>query len=157
GRRGVDGMTPSEELVAIRQALLPLFAEQERVFARELLPALAEQGIAVVDYAPLGKSQKTALRPYLDEQIFPICTPFGLDPGHPFPLIPNLALNLAVVLHDPVHGERFAIVRVPGVLPRLIRVPGGDGDRRVTFVWLEQLVAAHVEALFRGVSVSGVY
>jgi polyphosphate kinase len=157
GRRAVDGMTPSEELAAIRQALLPLFAEHQRVVARELLPALAEQGIAIVDYATLTSSQKAAMRRYFDEQIFPICTPFGLDPGHPFPLIPNLALNLAVVLHDPVHGERFAIVRVPDVLPRLVRLPGGDGDRRVTLVWLEQIVAAHVDALFRGVPVGNVY
>jgi polyphosphate kinase len=157
GRRGPDGMTPREELAAIRQALLPLFAEQQQVVARELLPALAEQGIAIVDYATLGSSQKAAMRRYFDEQVFPICTPFGLDPGHPFPLIPNLALNLAVVLHDPTHGERFAIVRVPDVLPRLVRVPGGDGDRRLTLVWLEQIVAAHVDALFRGVAVGEVY
>ena len=152
GHRAECGLTPTEELAAVRRALLPLMAEHQRVFAKELVPALAEAGIDLVDHAALGSAQQAALRRYFDEQVFPLCTPLGLDPGHPFPLIANLTLNLAVVLEDPTHGRRHAFVRVPDSLPRLVRVPGVDGGR-LTFTWLEQVVAAHVDTLFRGMPV----
>ncbi len=155
-KRALDGMTPVEELRAIREALLPLFAEHQRVLAQELLPALAEQGIRLADYQALSSSQMAAMRRYFDEQVFPICTPFALDPGHPFPFLANLSLTLAVVLDDPAHGRRFAFVRVPDALPRLVRVPG-EGEGQQTFVWLEQLIAAHCDSLFRGVPVVSVH
>ena len=156
GQREPCGSTPAEELDAARQALRPLMAEHQRVFVKELLPALAEAGIDLVDHATLTPAQQTALHRYFDEQIFPLCTPFGLDPGHPFPLVANLSLNLAIVLDDPTHGRRHAFVRLPDELPRLVRVPGGDGGR-LTFTWLEQVVTAHVDALFPGVPVSEVH
>src|SRR5581483_7649238 len=155
-RRALDGRTPAEELAAIREALLPLLAEHQRVFAQELVPALAEQGIRLADYRSLSSTQKAALRRYFDEQVFPVCTPLALDPGHPFPFIANLSLNLAVVLDDPAHGRRFAFVRVPDALPRLVRVPG-EKEARPTFIWLEELVAAHCDSLFRGVPVAEVF
>ncbi|HEU5089935.1 MAG TPA: polyphosphate kinase 1, partial [Roseiflexaceae bacterium] len=85
------------------------------------------------------------------------------DPGHPFPHISNLSLNLAVVIHDPQHGERFARIKVPAVLPRLVPVPNPrqeaeppsrvPAERRATFIWLEQVIAAHVSRLFPGMQV----
>ena len=83
------------------------------------------------------------------ERIFPVLTPLAVDPGHPFPYISNLSLNLAVIVRDPVGGERrFARVKVPPVLPGLLAMP--DGKR---FVALEQVIAAHLEALFPGMEI----
>jgi polyphosphate kinase len=153
--RALDGMAPAEELAAIRQALLPALAAHQRAFAHEIVPRLAEQGIVIADYAALTAAQKRAVRRYFDEQVFPICTPLAIDPGHPFPLIATLTLNLAVVLDDPDHGRHLAIVRVPDVLPRFVPVPGRDGTASPsTYVWLEDVVAAHVDALFPGVPVA---
>ncbi len=83
------------------------------------------------------------------ERIFPVLTPLAVDPGHPFPYISNLSLNLAVIVRDPVRGERrFARVKVPPVLPGLLVMP--DGNR---FVALEQVIAAHLDALFPGMEI----
>ena len=83
------------------------------------------------------------------ERIFPVLTPLAVDPGHPFPYISNLSLNLAVIVRDPVGGERrFARVKVPPVLPGLLGLP--DGKR---FVALEQVIAAHLGALFPGMEI----
>ena len=76
-------------------------------------------------------------------------TPLAVDPGHPFPYISNLSLNLAVIVRDPVTGERrFARVKVPDLLPRFVVMP--DGER---FVPLEQVIAAHLDQLFPGMEV----
>ena len=81
-----------------------------------------------------------------EQRIFPVLTPLAVDPGHPFPYISNLSLNLAVIVRDPVTGERrFARVKVPDLLPRFVVMP--DGER---FVPLEQVIAAHLDQLFPG-------
>lgn len=154
--RGLDGMTPAEELTAIRATLLPLLAEHQRVLADELMPQLAAHGLALVDYRALSRAQQDAMRQYFAREVFPLCTPLGFDPGHPFPLLAQLSVNLAVELDDPQHGRRIAIVKVPDVLPRLVRVPG-DGDGVATFVWQEQVVAAHLDRLFNGIPVVASY
>ena len=90
-----------------------------------------------------------------ESEVFPVLTPLALGPGHPFPHISNLSLNLAVVVRDPQLGERFARMKVPGVLPRLIPCPPVDGSNEATqcFVWLEEVIAANLDALFPGLQV----
>ena len=84
-----------------------------------------------------------------DDRIFPVLTPLAVDPSHPFPYISSLSLNLAVVVRDGVTGEqRFARVKVPPLLPRFVAVPGSS-----RFVPLEQVIAAHLDALFPGMEV----
>jgi polyphosphate kinase len=88
-----------------------------------------------------------------EERIFPVLTPLAVDPGHPFPYISNLSLNLALIVSDPISGERrFARVKVPPLLPRFIVMP--DGER---FVPLEQVIAAHLDVLFPGMEVECQY
>src|SRR5262249_44065802 len=117
-----------------------------------LQPALAAQGIVISDYAGLTGEQQAALRDYFDRIVFPVCTPLAVDPGHPFPHISNLSLNLAVELQDPDGPRHFARVKVPNVLARLVTLPSNDGqDGRgspAIYVWLEQLLAANLGALF---------
>jgi len=118
-----DGLTPSEQLTSLRARVGPMLQEASDYFHGNLQPELAKTGIYVVDYASLSKEQQKALQAYFNEEIFPVLTPLALGPGHPFPHISNLSLNLAVVVRDPKVGERFARMKVPGVLPRFVPCP----------------------------------
>jgi polyphosphate kinase len=147
--RGSDGWTPSETLEAITKHVGPTIERQVRVFLDEVVPAMAEAGIRIADMADLGDRDLDFLRDYFLRQVFPVLTPLAVDPSHPFPYISNLSLSLAVTVRDPgTTRDRFARVKVPGILPRF--VPLGDGN---TFVPLEQVVATHLDKLFPGMDV----
>ena len=144
-----DGMSPGQQLAAIRERGAALVDRQSRVFVDEIAPALAESAVAFCEWDDLGEDDRKHLVQVFDERIFPVLTPLAVDPGHPFPYISNLSLNLAVMVHDPARDERrFARVKVPPLLPRFIALP--DGER---FVPLEQVIAAHLDALFSGMRV----
>ncbi len=152
-----DGMTSAEQLTRLRARVGPMLNEAAALFQETLMPELKAAGIEIWDYAALSRAQQKALRAYFESDIFPVLTPLALGPGHPFPHISNLSLNLAVVVRDPEHGERFARMKVPGVLPRFVPVApdngleGGQG--RQCFVWLEQVMAANLGSLFPGLQV----
>jgi polyphosphate kinase len=149
-----DGRTAEQQLVAVRQRLAPLIQEVRRYWREELLPLLTEQHIYILDYEQLDEQQREAMHDYFENEIFPVLTPLAVDPHHPFPHISNRSLNLAVVLADATHGELFARVKVPPALPRLVPVPVTSDEAQVAaFVWLEQVIAAHLSALFPGFDV----
>jgi polyphosphate kinase len=150
-----DGLSPIEQMAQIKPVVDQLTELQRRCWAEDVLPQLRAHGILVCNYRELNAAQRDAVRHLFHEEIFPVLTPLAFDPGHPFPHISNLSLSLAVVVHDPRHGERFARVKVPEVLPRLMRVPSEDGQ--LSFVWMEQVIAAHVDALFPGMHVPETY
>jgi polyphosphate kinase len=146
GASSPDGLSPQEELDRIRARVRELSEIQDRSFLDELVPALAENGIRLSDWESLDDDDREDLVKVFHEQIFPVLTPLSVDPGHPFPYISNLSLNLAVMVRDPKSGERrFARVKIPPVLPRFVVMP--DGER---FVPLEQVIAAHLDSLFPG-------
>ena len=157
----LDGLTPAEQLAAIRKTVSKLLAEARDCYQDDLLPTLAEAGIHILGYPDLDHRQKAYVKKYFAQVIFPVLTPLAFDPGRPFPHISNLSLNLAVLIRDPAGKERFARVKVPGTLPRLVplrRSSGGvrkDGiaPRSHYFVWLEQVIAAHLGALFPGMEI----
>ena len=141
-----DGMSASETLDAIRTRLLPLLATHSATYAR-VRSALAEEGIRIVRYDERPE-RHLELRSRFFDEIFPVLTPLAVDPGHPFPYISDLSLSLAVTVRDPASGERlFARIKVPPILPRLMEV----GQR--TYVLLEQVIAANLDALFPGMEV----
>src|SRR5215471_6248802 len=149
-----DGLSPEQQQAAVRQRLAPLMQEVRCYWRDTLLAQLAEQHIFILDYEQLDEEQRNAMLEYFDREIFPVLTPLAVDTGHPFPHISNRSLNLAVVITDTVHGERFARVKVPPTLPRLIPVPiGTDQPYSVAFVWIEQVIAAHLSQLFPGIDV----
>src|SRR5262249_30497300 len=116
---------------------------------KELAPKLAEQRMGLVDWSQLDEMDRSRLSRVFEEELLPILTPQSVDRAHPFPYISNLSLNLAVVVRDAATGEnRFARVKVPRVLPRFYALP--DGQR---FLPIEQLIAAHLEALFPGMEI----
>ncbi len=149
GTTALDLRPPAQQLLEIRERVEELTAEQERTFLEAVMPALAEQGIRFSSWDDLDDDDEKFLVETFEQRIFPVLTPLAVDPGHPFPYISNLSLNLAVSLLDPVTGEsRFARVKVPDLLPRFVVMP--DGER---FVALEQVIAAHLGQLFPGMEV----
>ena len=155
-----DGRTPTEQLEAIRERLLPMVIEQHQHFEKALRPQLAREGIYILDYMDLNQEQRTYLQNYFEQQIFPVLTPLAVDPSHPFPHISNLSLNLAVVVKDPETGEElFARVKVPKVLPRFVPLPEElrHRQKRQLAVWtgvpLEQVIAHNLESLFPGMNI----
>jgi polyphosphate kinase len=121
-----DGMSPAEQLRAIRQAVAPLLECQWNCWQNDLHPKLEAEGIHILHYQQLKSRQRKLLRKHFEQQIFPVLTPLALDPTHPFPHISNLSMNLAVALDDPRYGERFARIKVPPIFPRLLRIPGEE-------------------------------
>jgi polyphosphate kinase len=158
-RRTPNGFSPAEQLDAIRERLRAPLDACELLVADELLPALAAAGITICGYHELAAPQRAALDAHFLRAVFPVLTPLAVDPSHRFPFISNLSLSLAVLLDDRANGHRFARVKVPEVLPRLVPVPAeaDDAHGRQSFVWLEELIAANLHTLFPGKTVREAY
>ncbi len=155
-----DGRTPQEQLDAVSDRLRPMVTQQHRHFEQALRPQLAAKGIYILDHVDLSQEQRLYLQRYFEEQIFPVLTPLAVDPGHPFPYISNLSLNLAVLIKDAeTDEEHFARVKVPRVLPRFVSLPQDLQLRQKgrptvwTGVPLEQVIAHNLEFLFPGMNI----
>jgi polyphosphate kinase len=159
--RSPDGRTPQEQLAEINQRVGQMVSQLQQLVQQELMPQLAAVGIHLIhNYSELTKEQRRYLQQYFEEQVFPILTPLAVDPSHPFPLMGNLSLNLAVIVKDPDTGEEhFARVKVPDGLPRFTALPPElqrreDGRSSLwTGVALEQVIANNLEALFPGMTI----
>jgi polyphosphate kinase len=156
-----DGMSPAEQLATCRKLALQIMTFARACLRDDLLPALNKAGIHILDYQELDERQKASVDGYFEEVVFPVLTPLAFDPGHPFPHISNLSLNLAVLICDKSKEEHFARIKVPGSLPRLLPMKRSSGSVRRDgtvpyhhyFVWLEQLIAANLPKLFPGMEV----
>jgi polyphosphate kinase len=144
-----DGMSPLEQLKEIRARVEDLIQRQIGLYTTEIVPALGAAGIELVRGADVTKLEMQQLHSVFRQQIFPVLTPLAVDPGHPFPYISHLSLNLAVTVRDPQRKQhRFARVKVPPVLPRFIQL--AEGQR---YVPLEDVIALHLSALFPGMEI----
>lgn len=148
-----DGLTPHEQLQMIMATALPLRRRAAELWLRELKPTLTEAGIVLHDYSELTPAQVAGLQEVFRNEIFPICTPLLLDPNPSIPFISNRSLNLAVELGDPTLGHKLARVKVPTVVPRLVRI----GKRRHEFVLLEDVIQHNLQDLFPGVPILGAH
>ena len=159
---GTDGLAPAVLLERIHERAAALVDAQYRCFYEELRPALAEQGIRLLQRGQWTAEQAGWLRAHFQEEIMPVLSPLGLDPAHPFPKILNKSLNVVVQLEgrDAFGREgHLAIVRAPRSLPRIIRLPDadGDGDAFHDFVFLSEVLSAFVHELFPGMKVKGAH
>jgi polyphosphate kinase len=155
-----DGLTPAEQLATIRRQALELSQALRQCLRQELLPQLEAAQVHLLDYQKLGEKQAAQARRFFDEMVFPVLTPLAFDPGRPFPHISNLSLNLAVLIEDADGTERFARIKVPDTLPRLVPVGQAASHRKASpahFVPLEQLIAANLDRLFPGMKVVAVH
>jgi polyphosphate kinase len=153
----LDGRMPAEQLKEISARLKPMVAAQMRCLREEIIPQLAAEGILITPYKDLTKEERHALDEYFTDHIFPILTPQAVDLSHPFPYMSNLSLNLGLMVEpaeDPtgkfppamLSGPRFARIKIPPVVPRL--VPVGHGGTKFTFIG--EIIAANINALFPG-------
>ncbi len=181
-----DGMTPVEQLAAIRERLLPMLEQGAACWMSDLLPRLEQAGIHIHAHDALSATERAWLTEYFLQEVYPVLTPLVFDPGHPFPQISNLSVNLAVKLLDPLDGSvHYGRIKVPATLPRLIELPrvaeqssekrgrrnrsaqgngadpapppASDAAPRQHFVWLEQVVAANLAYLYPGVEIVEAY
>jgi polyphosphate kinase len=151
----LDGLTPTAQFKLINERLRPILAKQFACFKEDLLPALASHGIVITPYRALSDRERRSLSTYFMENVFPVLTPQAVDPSHPFPYISNLSLNLGVMIEPNGAPDssaspappRFARVKVPPLVPRLVPVGGAQSTE---FIFLEELIAANIDVLFPG-------
>lgn len=147
-----DGLTPTMQLEEIRSIVSGHFERLGRVFQDVIRPALAEEGVSIVHYGTLDETDVAAAAKLFADRIFGVLTPLAVDPGHPFPYISNLSLNLAVIVRDPGdQSQHFARIKVPPSLPRFISLPSGK------FVALEEVITANLDQLFTGMEIVGAW
>lgn len=148
-----EGRSPAEQLAAIDEAVRRMLARARRTLHEELIPQLRSIGVTIAEVEALDAGERARVDQYFETQVYPVLTPLAVDPGHPFPYISNLSLSLAVELRDPEDGQiHFARVKVPKTLPRW--VPTGKPH---TFIPLEALIRARLDALFPGMQVLGAH
>ena len=154
----IDGRPATTQLQLIRDRVRQLALQAHDLWRKDLQPALAQQGISIVELTALGADERAAVDAYFREHVFPVLTPLAFDPGRPFPHISNRSLNLAVVVSDEDGEEHFARVKVPDTLRQLIPVKIASGRPSAStsefkFIWLEQLIAANLCLLFPGMKI----
>ena len=152
-RQGLFTVTTYEKLAAMLQTLV---AKQYALYNGKLLPAFETQGIKIVSHGERNAAQRSWIKQYFDREVKPLLIPVGLDPSHPFPQVANKSLNFIVRLSgkDAFGRENeIAIVKVPRVLPRLIRMPEKVSGASVLLVSLSSVIRAHLYELFPGRSV----
>ncbi|MGH9272447.1 MAG: polyphosphate kinase 1 [Ilumatobacteraceae bacterium] len=145
----LDGRSATHQLAEIAERAGALVDHQERVYLDQLVPELADAGVAIVSWSDLDAADQKRLGEVYEQRIFPVLTPLAVDPSHPFPYISNLALSIAVMVDDPdiENDQRFARVKVPTVFPRLVEV-----DRH-RYLPVEDLIIAHLHTLFVGMTI----
>lgn len=151
-----DSLNAEETLAAIHQRTHELVASIYRAYNQEILPRLGKQGIRIESFTNLRESQRAGLLEYYRQSVLPVLTPLAVDPAHPFPFLANRRLYLLIVFRadrrEP-EDPPIAFVEVPGVLPRLVPVPGED----TTFVLLEDLIKENLATLFFGLPIRAAF
>lgn len=161
----IDGLTAAEQLVEVRKVVQKLMEESRELWHKELMPELDAAGVHIRTHKALAMRQKQIVDAYFHEVVYPVLTPLAFDPGHPFPHISNLSLNLAVLLEGKDGQTLFARIKVPDSLPQLVPVKRSSGGLRKDgtvpyhhyFIWLSDLISANIATLFPGLKVLEVH
>lgn len=154
--RSLDGLTASEAFRAIQRRVRRMVEEQYACWRDQLMPALAKNGIRVLDVPELSPDDLAWVQNYYRAQVRPVLTPLAIDPAHPFPQLLNKSLNLIVRLEMPKGQEmlkHLAVVQIPRILPRMVQLPSKDG--RLDFVYLGRLIGHLLADLFPGTKILG--
>ena len=147
-----DGLTPEETIVAVRESVCRMNNAMADCFLNDILPGLEREGVHLHSYADLDDESREWCERYFMEHVYPVLSPLAIDPGHPFPHLLNRSLNLVITVVDSMtEEERIAVVQVPPVVPRLVKIPvRRDGYH---YVLLGEVIAANAAALFPGLQV----
>src|ERR1700731_3770900 len=153
---GPDGLSPSEQLAAVSVRVRKVVDDQYRLWNEELVTNLERNNIFFLRYEELTDEEKQYYTEYFEKSVYPVLTPLAVDPVHPFPQLLNKSLNVAVELDGMDLNTNLAVVQVPRILPRL--VPYRAGKRGIyRYIFIGNLIQAHVGSLFHGVRVKGAY
>lgn len=148
-KKDIAGMTAWEQLEALDERTHAFVKRQYAIYNNELVPALDNQGFHIIaSHEDLTDEQAEFVDKYFHEEVYPVLTPMAVDSSRPFPLIRNKTLNIAALLKKKNGDDdetEFATVQVPSVLPRFVRLPGGDGD---IVILLEEIIERNIDKLF---------
>ena len=153
----IDGQTTEQQLATIRSRALAMIDDQTAIWSRSLRPLLAAEAVHFLEPADYTPAIDTWLAQYFKDHIFPVLTPLAFDPGHPFPYISNLSMNLAVRVRH-AGRTKFARVKVPSMLPRFIGLPDNLSPQSgLSHVFLEDVIRRNIQQLFPGTQVEGAH
>jgi polyphosphate kinase len=153
---GPDGMSPGEQLAAISSRVRKMVDDQYRIWNQELVPALEANNVFFLSCDQLTNEEKQYYTKYFEKSVYPVLTPLAVDPVHPFPQLLNKSLNVAVELEGAAISTNLAVVQVPRILPRLLPYRAGEKGM-YRYIFIGNLIQAHVASLFHGVRVKGAY
>jgi len=143
------GLTPAQQLFLISEQAHLMVDSLYRTVMAEILPALAQRGMRILPIDAVDPAQREWLSRWFKDEVLPALTPLAIDSARPFPMLANLSLNIAILL-APGEGDdkpRLAVVQVPGRLPRMIRLAGGDAT---AYTWIEEVILSELASLFPG-------
>jgi polyphosphate kinase len=149
-QRRAGGLTPVQQLAAIRTRIKELLAKQNENFQSEMIGELKKQGIHLLMWEDLTESEQRFTAQYFKANVFPVLTPLAVDPGLPFPFVSNLSISLGVTLKHPDRDEKlFARIKVPKIFPQWIQVIGENADaKQFRFVSLRNVIRHNLRGLF---------
>ena len=161
----IDGMTPLEQLRKLEKTLQPMLKQINDYWRDEIIPQLKENKVHICNLEELSNEEQEALNQYFIKEIYPVLTPLAFDPGRPFPYISNLSLSFAILIKKPTGEKHFARVKVPGILPRLLRVEtivkskpkNGSLNGVYKYIWIGDLIKSNLNLLFPGLEVVEAY
>lgn len=149
------GMTASDQIKAISDKVHNIVQRQYNCLHRTLMPLLEENNIEFLPFGSLSKEQKDYVKTYFNTTLYPILTPMAIDNSRPFPLLSNKSLNIIVELSNENKEEKFAVVQVPSVVSRIVKLPSEKGKCQLIF--LEEIVRAYINKLFNANDVLSAY
>ena len=154
--RTMDGLTASETFRSVVKRVRLMVEQQYACWREDLLPALAANGIRLLELSELEPSDVAWVEDYYHKEVRPVLTPLAIDPLHPFPQLLNKSLNLIVRLEMARNQEvlkHMAVVQIPRNLPRIVQLPRADG--RQDYVYLDRLIGHYLADLFPGTKLLG--
>lgn len=151
--RGPDGLGPKEQLRRIQNIVKRLVTDHYNCWEKQIMPGLKEEGVIFSDYDGLRPSEKKWVEKHFEDQIFPVLTPLAIDPAHPFPQLANKSLYILTSIDDPetrIIERLMAIIPVPRVLPRIIKVESTRRGNPSVYIFLSDIIQRFVNRLFPG-------
>lgn len=155
----IDGMTPQEQLKRIALEVEPMLSKIFDYWNNTILKEFRDNNISLCGLGELSRNETRKLNDYFKKEIYPVLTPLAFDPGRPFPYLSNLSLSYAVVIEKKNKEKHFARVKIPAILPRLIRIDEllqtsrSRKNGRIRLIWIDDIIKENLKILFPGVKI----